>query len=198
MSLPQRQPDAIFSYADYLTWEEGRWELIDGTPVAMSPAPSRQHQEISIRLSVLLFAHFQDKECSVYAAPFDVRLPAEAGAADGHISTVVQPDISVICDRGKLDDRGCLGAPDLIVEILSPASAAHDLKVKRPLYEKHGVREYWLVHPGDRLLMAYVLDEYLQYGKAAIFSGEDTVRSAVFSEFAFVASDIFAPQNTCP
>lgn len=196
MSLPQR--DAIFSYADYLAWEEGRWELIDGTPVAMSPAPSRQHHEILGILFHRMFQFFKDTGCHVYVAPFDVRLPAKAGAADGHISTVVQPDISVICDRGKLDDRGCLGAPDLIVEILSPASAAHDLKVKRSLYEKHGVREYWLAHPGDRLLMAYVLDENLQYGKAAIFSGEDTVRSAVFSEFAFVTSDIFAPQNTCP
>jgi len=184
----------MFSYADYLTWEEGRWELIDGTPVAMSPTPSRQHQEILGTLFHRMFQFFKDTGCHVYVAPFDVRLPAKTNDADEHITTVVQPDISVICDHSKLDDRGCLGAPDLIVEILSPASAAHDLKVKRDLYEKHGVREYWLVHPGDRLLMIYVLDEHGQYGKAAIFSGEDTVRSAVFSEFAFAASVLFAPQ----
>ncbi len=138
MTLPQTKIDEKYSYADYLCWDDQeRWELINGDVWDMSPAPSRLHQEISIRLSSLLYQYFKEKDCSVYAAPFDVRLPEQDKAEDHAVTTVVQPDISVICDRKKLDERGCVGAPDLVIEILSPATAAKDLKVKRVL---HGVR----------------------------------------------------------
>ena len=191
MSLPRLQYELPYTYADYMTWDEGHWELINGEVWDMTPAPSRMHQDISIRLSSFLYDFFKERECSVYAAPFDVRLFEGVDAADYAITTIIQPDISVICDPDKLDERGCVGAPDLIVEILSPSTAAKDLKVKRALYEKHGVKEYWLVHPTDKVVMVYLLDTNGQYGKADIFDNEDTLTSAKFEDLEVVLSHIF-------
>jgi len=192
MALPQLEYKLFYTYADYLSWDEGRWELIDGELWDMTPAPSRQHQEISISLSSLLHEFFKKRDCSVYAAPFDVRLSSPDGAEDYATTTVVQPDISVICDREKLDDRGCIGAPDLIIEILSPSTAAKDLKVKRALYEKHGVNEYWLVHPTDKIVLAYLLGEDDQYGKAQILDQEDVLRSVVFEELEIILKELLS------
>jgi Uma2 family endonuclease len=191
MALPQLEQETNYTYADYLDWDEGRWELIDGEVWNMTPAPSRLHQEISINFSSLLHDFFQEKNCSVYAAPFDVRLPDSDNAEDYAEITVVQPDISVICDQSKLDDRGCVGSPDLIIEILSPSTAAKDLKVKRALYEKHGVQEYWLVHPTDQVVMSYQLDDKGQYGKAQIFDREDILQSFQFAELKIQLSNVF-------
>ncbi len=146
-----------FTYADYCTWpQDERWELIDGAAYAMSPAPTRLHQEVVVELARQIGNFLQDRSCRVYVAPFDVRLPAH-DEADAHIDSVVQPDLAVICDPAKLDERGCRGAPDWIVEVLSPHTAAKDMIVKRELYQRHGVREYWLVHPSDRLLWIHRL-----------------------------------------
>lgn len=191
MALPQLQHDVKHSYADYIGWEEGRWELIDGEVWDMTPAPSRLHQEISIHLSSMLHDFFKEKDCSVYAAPFDVRLLDSDNAEDYAVTTVVQPDISVICDQAKLDHRGCVGAPDLIVEILSPSTAAKDLKVKRALYEQHGVREYWLIHPTDQVVMIYHLDEDGQYDKAQICDREDILQSVQFGQLEIQLDSIF-------
>ena len=179
------------NYADYMTWDEGRWELIDGEVWDMTPAPSRSHQAVSGALFNALYEFFKGDDCKVYAAPFDVRLPESDNAEDYAVTTVVQPDISVICDPEKLDDRGCIGAPDLIIEILSPSTAAKDLKVKRALYEKHGVKEYWLVHPTDKVAMAYQLGEDGQYGKARIFDKEDILNSMQFEDLEIELTDIF-------
>ena len=123
--------DEHFTYGDYLKWDDSeRWELIDGIAYNMTPAPSRFHQQVSIELCFQLVNHLRDTTCKVYAAPFDVRL-LEADEADESVTTVVQPDISVICDPSKLDDRGCKGSPDLIVEILSPATARKDRAGRR-------------------------------------------------------------------
>jgi Uma2 family endonuclease len=157
----------------------------------MSPAPSRLHQEISIRLSSLLYQYFKEKDCSVYAAPFDVRLPEQDKAEDHAVTTVVQPDISVICDRKKLDERGCVGAPDLVIEILSPATAAKDLKVKRALYERHGVMEYWLFHPTDQTVMVYRLGQNNEYGKAEVFTKDDSISSELFAGLEIELTEIF-------
>ena len=152
-----------YTYADYLTWpEECRVELIDGEVYDMSPAPSRRHQEISTELLRQIANHLKNRECSVYAAPFDVRF-AEADESDKETDCVVQPDISVICDPRKLDDRGCKGAPDFIVEILSPSTESKDYIVKKDLYERHGVKEYWLIHPPDSLLIVYRLGKNGKY-----------------------------------
>jgi len=146
-----------FTYADYCRWpEDERWELIDGEAYAMASAPSRIHQEFTVELIRQIANALRGHPCRVYVAPFDVRLP-RGPEADDQIDTVVQPDLAVICDRTKLDDKGCRGAPDWIIEILSPSSAAHDQIRKRALYERQGVREYWLLHPIDRVLTIYRL-----------------------------------------
>ena len=157
-------PDKKYTYGDYLGWpDEERWELIEGIPYNMTPAPSTFHQLIVVELLRQLSDFLFERDCLVFVAPFDVRLP-EAQEADEEIITVVQPDIAVICDRAKLDERGCRGAPDMIIEILSPSTAAKDQIQKVALYEKHGVREYWTVHPGDRLVTVRLLGTEGRYG----------------------------------
>ncbi|MCI5124144.1 MAG: Uma2 family endonuclease, partial [Candidatus Electrothrix sp. AR5] len=111
-------------------------------------------------------------------------------------TTVVQPDISVICDRKKLDERGCVGAPDLVVEILSPSTAAKDLKVKRALYEKHGVQEYWLFHPADQTVMVYRPDKDGRYARAEIFDREDVFGSPLFDGLEIQLTEIFQEDGT--
>lgn len=179
-----------FSYQDYLAWPEGeRWELVDGEAYAMSPAPLLEHQGVLGDLFALIAWHLRDKPCRVFPAPFDVRL-AKFGAADQDVFDVVQPDITVICDPSKLDRRGCLGAPDWVVEILSPATAARDQGIKRGLYERHGVAEYWLIHPTDRTLFIYRLENGT-YGKPGIFDAEATVVPSVFPELAISLPEVF-------
>ena len=154
------EPEATYSYADYLRWSfEERVELIKGKLFRMSPAPSRGHQEISSVISRELLSFLKGKSCKVYYAPFDVRFPNQQEDIDAQTFTVVQPDICVICDHSKLDDAGCRGAPDLIVEILSPSTASKDLNEKYQLYEEHGVKEYWVVYPGEAVLEIYELQE---------------------------------------
>lgn len=135
MSLPASNKKK-FTYADYLTWpDEERWELIDGQPYDMTPAPSTFHQSISMEFSIQIGSFLTNKGCRLFAAPFDVRM-SEADEADTEIYTVVQPDLSVICDLTKLDKRGCRGAPDWIIEIISHATAAKDQTIKVALYRK--------------------------------------------------------------
>lgn len=129
----------------------------------MSPAPRRRHQQLVVEVVRQLGNQLLDKPCEVYAAPFDVRLPV-ANEADEEIETVVQPDITVVCDEEKLDDAGCRGAPTFVIEILSPQTATKDLIVKRQLYERAGVREYWGIHPTDRFLHIWRLNEEGRYG----------------------------------
>jgi Uma2 family endonuclease len=148
-------PDNYFTFRDYQKWEgDERYELIDGEAYAMSPAPSRRHQDVVFGLARQLADALEGGPCRVYLTPFDVRLP-RATEADAEIDTVVKPDISVICDEKKLDDAGCRGAPDVIVEVISPATAARDRILKRDLYQLHGVGEYWLIDPEKRSLTIY-------------------------------------------
>lgn len=161
-----------YTYGDYLDWPEGeRWELIEGIPCNMTPAPSIEHQRISGEIFRQISNFLFDNECEVFAAPFDVRLP-EADETDAEIITVVQPDIAVICDPAKLDPRGCRGAPDVIMEILSPATAVRDQIQKVTLYQKHGVREYWTVHPSDRLVTVRLLGAEGSYGIPTIYEAK--------------------------
>ncbi len=143
------------TYADYLGWpEEVRYELIDGAAYLMAPAPALDHQEITGEIYRQLANALLGKPCRAFVAPVDVRLP-KAEESDERIDTVVQPDVMVVCDPTKLDRRGVRGAPDFVVEVVSPATAGHDHLLKRRTYERAGVREYWLVHPTDRLLTCY-------------------------------------------
>ena len=147
MALPREER---YTYADYLEWDEKeRVELIDGAPLMMAP-PSRKHQEISGEIYRQLANFLRGKGCRVYAAPFGVRLFERAEDGPEDVDTVVEPDITVVCDRDKLDDQGCKGAPDLIVEILSPSTQRRDRLTKLNLYQRAGVREYWIVNPEDR------------------------------------------------
>lgn len=168
MSEPARESD-VFTYGDYRRWPDDlRCELIGGVVYDMCPAPTRSHQRIAMKIATQISNFLGDGPCEVYAAPFDVRLP-KANEADDRIDTVVQPDISVICDPAKLDEAGCRGAPDWIIEILSPRTAAKDQKEKRDAYERAGVREYWLVHPTDLVLTIYRLADGA-YGRPEVQS----------------------------
>lgn len=158
MGLPRRDIEH-HTYADYCSWpDDARYELIDGTAYAMGPAPVRRHQSILLELARQVANALEGSPCRPYIAPFDVRLP-KADENDNDVDTVVQPDLVVVCDRAKLDDRGCRGAPDWVVEVLSPSTAGHDQILKRALYQRVGVREYWLVHPVDRIVTIYALNE---------------------------------------
>ena len=193
MAHPAKRPKGRFTYGDSCTWpEDERWELIDGEAFDMSAAPLRQHAELSRALFRILDGFFNNQPCEVYYAPFDVRLP-EGDEADEDVDDVVQPDISVVCDPRKLDRRGCRGAPDLVVEILSPSTAARDCILKRRLYERHGVREYWIVDPENRLVTQYVLCADGEYGKPAIFGDTDTLPAALFPELKIDLADVFPP-----
>lgn len=183
MSDPIKKSERHFTYRDYCGWpEEERWELIDGVPYDMSPAPSRKHQALSREIEFQIIGFLKGKPCQVYDAPFDVRLPAFFNQEDDEVDTVVQPDIVVICNREKLDDKGCRGAPDWVIEILSPHTVQKDLKVKSALYERHGVRELWFVHPIDRSVMVFVLGPDGAYGRPRFYGPEDTVESAAVPE----------------
>ncbi|WP_308364699.1 MULTISPECIES: Uma2 family endonuclease [unclassified Microbulbifer] len=156
MALQQRDCQH-HTYADYLTWpEDVRYELIDGTAYLMSPAPSRQHQEVALEMARQVANTLEGKPCRPYIAPFDVRLP-KSDEADDLVDTVVQPDLLVVCDATKLDDRGLRGAPDWVVEVLTPATAGHDQTRKLAAYERARVPEVWLIHPADRVLTIYRL-----------------------------------------
>lgn len=181
MGLARRDIDR-HTYADYISWsDDARYELIDGIAYAMSPAPTRRHQELVGEMYRQIANTLKGSPCQPYIAPFDVRLPNandSNSARDSDIDTVVQPDISVICDKSKLDDLGCRGAPDWVIEVLSPSTASHDQIVKRALYERVGVREYWVVHPIDRIVTIYVLENG-NYGKPAMQELIDTSTSAI-------------------
>ena len=154
MGLPLRD-NAYHTYADYCQWpEDVRYELIDGTAYAIARAPARAHQEILGELYYQARSALEGAACRPYIAPFDVRLP-KANEADERIDTVVQPDLLVVCDPAKLDERGCRGAPDWVVEVLSPSTASHDQILKLSAYERSGVSEVWLVHPTDRTVTVY-------------------------------------------
>src|SRR6185437_3702402 len=158
LATPQGNP-RLLTYADYLTWPEGLCgDLINGIRyVREPPAPTRFHQEVVGELYYQVRAALEGKSSRVYVAPFDVRLP-KSDEADEQIGTEVQPDIVMVCDPRKLDERGMRGAPDWIAEVLSPATARHDQIVKLPTYERAGVPEVWLIHPTDRTLTIYRLD----------------------------------------
>lgn len=147
-----------YSFSDYLSWDESdRVELLDGELIMMAP-PARIHQEISVELTRQLANFLEGKRCRVYHAPFAVRLFEQDGDTPEDVKTVVEPDISVVCDPGKLDGRGCKGAPDMVMEILSPSTQRHDRLVKLDLYQRAGVREYWIVDPDSRTVQVFLLE----------------------------------------
>jgi len=160
-----------YSYADYLTWTDDKMrEIIDGI-VYMFSAPFRKHAKTvsSLFFNACLHIKRRKRKCEIYAAPFDVRLPVNGETADDKIYNVVQPDICVVCDPEKLDERGCIGAPDLIVEVISPSTSKKDLNQKFFLYEKSGVREYWVVYPNDKAVMVFLLQPNDKYDEGTTY-----------------------------
>jgi hypothetical protein len=189
-NINQLNLNKLYTYADYLLWQfSERIELLRGKIFKMSPAPNMRHQSISGRLFGELYVAFRDKKCRLFAAPFDVRLP-QKGKADEQIYTVLQPDICVVCDPEKLDSRGCLGAPDLVIEILSPSNSQRDLKDKYELYQEAGVPEYWIVRPEERSITIYVLKDGLYSASRPVVEGE-WVHSATFPALEIDTKTIF-------
>jgi len=192
---PAKQTQQGFTYGDYRQWtEDERWELIEGEAYAMSPAPTRTHQTVLLEVVRQIANFLEGKPCQTFVAPFDVRLP-EHNEADDEIINIVQPDIVVVCDASKLDEKGCRGAPDWVIEVLSPSTASKDHVRKKSLYERHGVREYWLVHPTDHILTRYLL-EGKAFGPAMIEETEGGTRVNVLPgltiEWGFMARPIQA------
>ena len=182
-----------YTYADYLTWTfDERIELIKGWIYKMSPAPKRRHQKVSVKLTFELMKFLNSCKCEVYEAPFDVRLKKNKGS-DAEVDTVVQPDISVFCDLSKLDDRGAIDAPDLVVEITSDSTMKRDYNEKFNLYEENGVQEYWIVNPDANSIEIFTLDKQKleSVGVFKIADGAIAVSSVMFPDLTVDLIDLF-------
>jgi Uma2 family endonuclease len=188
--LSQLDLSKTYTYADYLTWKfQERIELFKGKIHAMSPAPASRHQRISSKIGYEFQKFLEYKPCSVFYAPFDVRL--EQTKNDKKVFTVVQPDISIICDESKIDERGCVGAPDVVVEILSPGNSTKEMKNKFDLYQEAGVLEYLIVQPADNTILQYQLlnGQYVNYRPLTI---EDSLKSTVLTGFEVPLKKVFS------
>ncbi len=186
-----------YTYADYYSWRfDERLELIKGKIFKMSPAPGGNHQTISFNIAGELYVFLKNKSCKAYPAPFDVRLVRDE-KSDKKVKTVVQPDISVICDLTKVaDERSCLGAPDIVIEILSPGNNAKEIKTKYDLYEEFGVKEYWVVYPVEQSLMRYILNKegkFISEGRALTVG--DKVTTPILPGFELALDDVFRNLN---
>jgi Uma2 family endonuclease len=183
-----------YSFADYITWfDDKRRELWNGFINIMTPAPNLYHQQISRELFGKIYNIFSKNKCNcqLFHAPFDVRFPKKGETADNKIFTVVQPDIVIICDKNKLDKRGCLGAPDFIAEIISPSTAERDMVDKYKLYEAEGVREYWIVFPTEQFISAYFLIEG-KYELIGVYTREHKIPVKIFeNEFEIDLMNVF-------
>ncbi len=190
MKVEEPDISGSYSYADYLKWTfDERVELIKGKIFKMSPAPSTNHQRLLTRMGTSLFNYLNGKKCEVFIAPFDVRIPHNS-SADCEVVTVLQPDICVVCDPNKIDDRGCAGAPDIVVEILSPGNNKKELKYKYQVYEEAGVKEYWIVMPGERALQKHILTNGKFAGSGYLFS-EDKLTTDILPGFTFELKELF-------
>lgn len=183
MDAPQK--NELYTYADYCSWnDDQRWEIIDGIAYAMVPAPSWTHQALLGSLYIQFGNFLKGKACRVFTAPLDVRLDADEGD-----NTVVQPDLMVVCDRSKMDAHGIKGAPDMVVEILSPSTASKDRIVKLSAYRRAGVREYWIVDPDDKSISAYTLKggEYV----VNAYAGDEIIPVHVLEGLSIRLQDVF-------
>ncbi len=181
----------VYTYADYLLWKfEERIELFKGKIFKMSPAPGLKHQSISSWLHGELHIFFKNHKCKLFSAPFDVRLTTK-NKKDEEITTVVQPDLCVVCDLEKLDERGCLGAPELVIEILSPGNSKKEMTNKFDLYEEAGVREYWIINPLDEMVLIYVLEngKFTNLQVKPII--DDYITSRLFPDLKIHTDEIF-------
>jgi len=190
VTLQELDMNKTYTYADYFRWKlEERVELIRGRIFKMSPAPNRRHQQISGNIFYELKRFVQRGPCEVYSAPFDVRLPRKS-ASDKDITTVLQPDVCVVCDTNKLDEKGCVGAPDIVVEVLSPGNNAKELKNKYEVYEEAGVPEYWVVSPQDETVLVYTLTGG-RYTASRMMVAGDSLQSTALDGFSLNIARLF-------
>ena len=178
----QQINNKVYTYYDYLNFPNDEFvEIIDGKIFAMSPAPSRIHQELIMEISAELRNYIKSNEgqCKVYPAPFDVVLINE-NENENDSKNIVQPDISVICDKNKLNDKGCFGSPDMIVKIVSKFNPGNDYVKKLYLYEKYKVKEYWIVNPMKKNILVYTLTES-GYNQPDLYTFNDKIKVNIFN-----------------
>ena len=187
MPLPKEEHCTL---ADILDWpEDWRIELAEGKTFLMAP-PKRVHQEITGELFGQIREYLKDKRCRVYTAPFAVRLFEREGDRPEDVDTMLEPDITVVCDLDKLDDIGCRGAPDLVIEVLSPSTARNDRITKYSLYERAGVREYWIVDPETKIVTVHLL-EGGRYHSPVAYTEKATVPASIWKDFSIDLSRVF-------
>jgi Uma2 family endonuclease len=197
MKINEPDLSGSYTYADYFGWQWGEMaELIRGKIYKMSPAPTSKHQKVVGNLFGLLWSSLRGERCQVFTAPFDVRLPISPKMkGDKDITTVVQPDVCVVCDPAKIDERGCIGAPDWIIEVLSPNTTSKDLREKFSIYEEAGVKEYWVIHPQEQTVLVYTLNKEGKYdGILQPYICTDKVRSTVLAGIFIDLSEVFLPE----
>ncbi len=188
---PDFEYPGMYSYADYLKWTfEERVEIIKGKVFKMFAAPYSTHQYLTVNLIRVISNFLLAKKCKVFPAPFDVLFPKQS-LEDENIFTVVQPDVCVICDLKKITKRGCLGAPDIIIEILSPTNNKKELRNKYDLYEENGVKEYWMISPQDKTFLSNVLDNSGRYKTLRMLTTGDFYETKVLPGFILSIEEIF-------
>ncbi|MDD2800434.1 MAG: Uma2 family endonuclease [Methylococcales bacterium] len=194
--LSQLDLNGTYSYADYLTWQLAETvELIKGKIMAMSPAPNVKHQRVARDLLIPIDSYLRGKSCEIFIAPFDVKLynSRKSKLSDQEVFSVVQPDLCVICDKDKLTEQGCNGAPDWIIEILSPGNSKKEMRLKYDLYQENGVTEYWLVYPYEQAVYQFVLDQTTEkYQLFAMVAGDELATPFLFPELHIDLADVFA------
>lgn len=182
-----------YSYADYVLWKfKERVEILRGRIFKMTPAPNVSHQRIAVNLLGVLYPHFQNRSCQLFSAPFDVALlNHKKSTPENQIHTIVQPDLCVVCDEEKLaDGKKCMGAPDLIIEILSPGNSEKEMNLKFDLYEEAGVKEYWMVYPEEKSVIVYVLENGKYIGLKP-YTETQVLTSRLFSDVQVELRKIF-------
>ncbi|MFZ4543202.1 MAG: Uma2 family endonuclease [Saprospiraceae bacterium] len=193
--IDQLNPDGYYTYSDYILWKfQERVEILKGKIFPMS-APSVKHQRLSGDLQFIIRQYIikSENNCEVFTAPFDVRLPLPTNKIlTNKIDTVVQPDLCIVCDKSKLDEKGCIGAPELIVEILSLGNSKREMKSKFELYENAGVLEYWVIDPEHNLAFIYFLDQQSKkFIPSLAFSDEDIINSKIFTNLSVNLEELF-------
>jgi len=188
MAIPKKQ-EGEYTYGDYLTWgDDERCEIIDGK-IYMMAAPTTDHQLILMELSRQFANYLVGKPCKVFVAPFDVRIP-KGNESDIYTKNVVQPDMSIICDSNKLNKGGCFGSPDFVLEILSESTSIKDRREKFRLYEKGGVREYWILHPAEKWVTVYLLENG-KYIVSDTYNTEEKIKVHIFPDFEIDLLTVF-------
>ncbi len=189
------EPDhsLTYTYADYIQWKFlERLELLRGKIVRLAAANTK-HQRVAVKLCYEFYGFIRGKTCQVFIPPYDVRLPVKNRKRDDQITTVVQPDLAIFCDPAKVEERGACGAPDLVVEILSPSNSRYDLKDKYDVYQEAGVKEYWIVDPIKENVLVSVLQAEGKFGPSTTWSGDQALTPVCLPGFSIEVQDLFTP-----